>query len=409
MIIKRVAYCSPFLFEVIKEYFYTNTFMSIRLTLLAIGILLTCTGSLAQNSIWKKNMERTIHFKQTEVKRPDSLLNEMLIDAVLKEQVQAYLSYDAFFTSKLAATQLAYALTTKYDTITIIDPETHKDTIVVIARMYQPELTNKYKLHEEWTFDANKCKTTIHILGIAPALDIFREDGSYRATQPLFWLKYPDVSSLIAQYDNMHTQKFSNAVWFDYIKDTAAQSNVKLTGTYTTQTTRIVHILYPEDTIHYHLYDISPDTCYMESIIDLIKAGKINAYNDNTMKTQLSEEEVMKIFTGTIDTVMEIHPETNSDVVIRDVFNFCSITKFMLLEDWSFDAKKGETTIQINAIAPLHDTYYDDGSFKEISPVFWIKFDDFLKILPAYDTYHPTNTFAEKLWQSYFQTPEYVH
>ncbi len=41
----------------------------------------------------------------------------------------------------------------------------------------------------------------VRIIGLAPVKDIIGDDGVYRGSQAMFWLFYPDIRNLLAQYE----------------------------------------------------------------------------------------------------------------------------------------------------------------------------------------------------------------
>jgi hypothetical protein len=46
----------------------------------------------------------------------------------------------------------------------------------------------------------------VRIVGLAPVKDIIGDDGIYRGSQPMFWLYYPDIRGLLAQYEVFNPQ-----------------------------------------------------------------------------------------------------------------------------------------------------------------------------------------------------------
>ncbi len=46
----------------------------------------------------------------------------------------------------------------------------------------------------------------VRIVGIAPVIDIIGDDGVYRGSQAMFWLYYPDIRGLLAQYEVFNPQ-----------------------------------------------------------------------------------------------------------------------------------------------------------------------------------------------------------
>lgn len=61
---------------------------------------------------------------------------------------------------------------------------------VIFAELY-PDTTDRILILEEWDYDKGKGKMVVNILAIAPA---YIGDGKY---YPLFWNKYPHVTSIL--------------------------------------------------------------------------------------------------------------------------------------------------------------------------------------------------------------------
>jgi hypothetical protein len=41
----------------------------------------------------------------------------------------------------------------------------------------------------------------VRIVGLAPVKDVYGDGGEYRGKQAMFWLYYPDIRGLLAQYE----------------------------------------------------------------------------------------------------------------------------------------------------------------------------------------------------------------
>lgn len=371
-----------------------------------IALLLTIAcNAIAQPTIWKKDVGRAVSFIEAKIKEPKEMLAVEMLDAAANGRLQAYQNIDAYFTYPLTAAQVKDMMTGKMDTVTVIDPVTGKEAIVITDRIFQPEMIDKFKLHEEWMFNTIDFKTTIHIAGIAPALNITNEDGSYRATQPFLWYKYEDVANIIL---NHTSRSLADSIWKDYMQVSRSKNSV---GQYQSNICKIIETSEVEDTTVRHLRDISLDTTYIEMIRNKIMAGSIVAYRDSNLTNALSMEQVSKLFKYPADTIAIIDPVTHKEVFksIQREFDPYSIGKYKLREKWSFDVKNGTTTIIISAIGPVVNWEPNSKDANKYTPMFWIKFDDFITILPAYETYHPQNRLADKIWQSYFEEREYVY
>ena len=59
----------------------------------------------------------------------------------------------------------------------------------------------------------------VRIIGIAPVKDVVGDDGVYRGSQAMFWLYYPDIRNLLAQYEVYNPQNdISRQTWDEYFE-----------------------------------------------------------------------------------------------------------------------------------------------------------------------------------------------
>jgi hypothetical protein len=328
----------------------------------------------AQEHVWKRDVILRICLEDGAVsmtKKSDSSFLASLFNAVTKGNVPAYADgnyyTDTFFSQKLSSEYI----------------ESMKHLNIAEVR--------QYKIYEKWIFDPLTFKTEIHLSGIAPAIRTYNEDSSFRAMRPLFWCKFSDINNILKI--NVLTQ----------------QNNCILTGLLHDQMfdiPRIIEMGVPEDTVVYKLTDISPDTPITVSLVNKIRAKQIDVFDskDSMLAKKLTVNEFNKPFQWKYREGGNygIGPTEPDCIFYRNY-------SYKILEYKKYDLNTFVITITPLAIAPQLIQYCSPKIEKEPGNMFWIKFNDFKTILPKYEQYHPTNTFAQKLWQSYFQTPEYVH
>ncbi len=192
-------------------------------------LFMAVTAAFAQNNggaPWKKTVYRTIEFREQENKKKlplkdaatSSNLAEILYEAVMMGKLNAYWTYDNNLTHLLTSREVHALLGgDKPDTISVTDPVTKIETIKVITRDPNLESFQKFRVLEEWVFNAATGKTDIQILAIAPVKDIFGPDGMFRGVQPLFWIKYTEALPSIVKFDGFHpTGTIAMHIWDDY-------------------------------------------------------------------------------------------------------------------------------------------------------------------------------------------------
>lgn len=127
---------------------------------------------------------------------------EILIDAIKKGKIVAYGTFDDRFTTVLTKDALNEQIAGKVDTEIVIDPIDGSETMRVKVTDFKPETITKYRIKEDWIFDRNVGQMVVRIVGIAPVKDVYDQTtNEYRGSQAMFWLYYPDIRGLLANYE----------------------------------------------------------------------------------------------------------------------------------------------------------------------------------------------------------------
>jgi gliding motility associated protien GldN len=160
--------------------------------------------------LWKKRVWREIDSreKQNMVFRFPGDENsgggyfiEILLDALKKGKIKAFSNFDDRFTNVMTKEQVLEMTAGKLDSTMVEDPETGEMKLIINRREFNPETVTKYRIKEDWIFDRNIGKMVVLIVGMAPIVDLCGNDGTYRGPQAMFWLYYPEVRDLLAQYE----------------------------------------------------------------------------------------------------------------------------------------------------------------------------------------------------------------
>ena len=168
---------------------------------------------------------------------------------------------------------------------------------------------------------------------------------------------------------------------------------------------RVIDIAEKEDTTQ-HTKRTHTDSTLLELLMPAIKTGKLIAYSniDNNFATKLSQAHLAEMTSPKVDTMIIVDPVSGNELVktIHRDFNYDAIHKYRLLEDWTFDPQTGKTEIQITGIAPLKEIYGDDGIFRGVQAMFWVRYADVETILAGYDRAHPNSAFTTHIWADNF-------
>ncbi|MFB6455734.1 gliding motility protein GldN [Chitinophaga sp. Hz27] len=131
----------------------------------------------------------------------NQLFINILLTAIKNKEVEAFSPIDDRFTTLMPFTDIEKKLSGEERTVTSIDPVTGEEKQVTTRDDFDPTTIRQYKIKEVWVFDKEASQLKVRILGIAPLMTRLNDDGSYRASIPLFWVYYPDLRPVLAKYD----------------------------------------------------------------------------------------------------------------------------------------------------------------------------------------------------------------
>ena len=126
---------------------------------------------------------------------------EILMNAVKNGRIKAYSGLDDRFTTAMTRDAIMEQLAGKPDTNYVEDAVTGQTKMIITQRDFNPDAITKYRIKEDWIMDRNLGRMVVRIIGIAPYIDRVGPDGEYRGSQALFWLYYPEVREVNAQYE----------------------------------------------------------------------------------------------------------------------------------------------------------------------------------------------------------------
>jgi hypothetical protein len=194
--------------------------------LLFTGNILLAQKAYDNTTVWKKQVAREIIVKDTEDTKKhhlrdlgiDTTLLEMIVNAVKAGKLTAYSNFDYRFTTKLTMQQFNEMVTVKPDTVIVYDPIPEKGRALIVNHDdIDYDAIKKFRILEDWTFNITTGNTDIHIEGIAPIKEIYGENGDFRGTQAMFWLKYNEVVPILDRYAKTHPDKsLGFRIWNDY-------------------------------------------------------------------------------------------------------------------------------------------------------------------------------------------------
>jgi gliding motility associated protien GldN len=197
---------------------------------------LTWQGVREADIMWKKRVWREIDTREKQnmaFRFPGDdytgggYFIEIILDAVKKGKIKAYSNMDDRFTSALSKDQILELLIGKPDTTMVENPITGQMEMRISSREFNPDVVTKYRVKEDWVFDRNLGRMVVRIIGVAPIQDKYNDDGTFRASQAVFWLYYPEMRDMLAQYEVFNPENdVARMSWEEYFEGRYFSSRV---------------------------------------------------------------------------------------------------------------------------------------------------------------------------------------
>ncbi len=167
--------------------------------------------------MWEKRIWREVHLSErfnhhfAYVKKP---LISVLLEEAKAQNLILYSPLDDQFSTPMSVDEIG-EMWGSYDTITVFDPETYTDSLVVVYNELNPMDVQAYRIKEVWFFDSKRSRLDVRILGIAPIANRYDEEGRLIASMPLFWVYYPDARSTLIEHETYDPFNGSTALAWD--------------------------------------------------------------------------------------------------------------------------------------------------------------------------------------------------
>src|SRR5215204_542836 len=92
------------------------------------------------------------------------------------------------------------------------------------------------------------------------------------------------------------------------------------------------------------------------------------------------------------------------DTLITEIFNPDQVERYWIKEDVVFDKESSRMYTRILGIAPLKTVLNPDGSFRAVTPIFWVYYPDLRPMLAKYEVYNGKNYGARMSWEELFES-----
>ncbi|HXH19238.1 MAG TPA: gliding motility protein GldN [Chitinophagales bacterium] len=158
---------------------------------------------------WAKRIWRVIDTREKmnlSFKYQKQFLVNILRDHAIEGSITVYDPINDQFTKPLTPEEVAKIGVGEPDTIRVIDPVTLEEKVEVTKPEFDPQKVTKFRLKEDWVFDEETSTLVVRILGVAPVMEDYSSDGSYRGDKVLFWAYYPELRPVLAKYQVFNNQ-----------------------------------------------------------------------------------------------------------------------------------------------------------------------------------------------------------
>jgi len=146
-------------------------------------------------------------------------------------------------------------------------------------------------------------------------------------------------------------------------------------------------------------------TIIYQSVTSGYGTAPIPAYKSDSLAVPYTAEEVLDRGASTIIVAVPVdpaNPEITIDSPIKVIFPPKSITRYKILEDWIFDKQRSMFFCRIIAIAPLFRLKVAGQDLGE-QELFWVKWDDFKKILVNQEIFNRHNDAMRLSYFDFFE------
>lgn len=145
----------------------------------------------------------------------------------------------------------------------------------------------------------------------------------------------------------------------------------------------------------------APKQSFISVLLDIVdKHPDARIYMDDSFKDAKTKVDVERGL-GTADTIRVIDPETYEEkvTVVKNDFDWSTVTKFRIKEDWVFDKESSTMVVRILGIAPIREVIdKNTGDSRGTEAMFWMYYPDFRDYLIKYEVFSDENDAVRMTW-----------
>ncbi len=171
---------------------------------------------------WERRVWRVIDVREKvnlTFTYPENPFFKIINDSAIKGDISAYSTEDDKF-SKLLTKEEVATMGASVDTIVTFDPETYEEKRQIVRNEINWENVKQFRVKEVWFFDKESSTLQVRILGLAPLIDEYDDNGNFKYTRPMYWIYYPDCRTLLARHKvfNLSNNDASPITWEDLLE-----------------------------------------------------------------------------------------------------------------------------------------------------------------------------------------------
>lgn len=149
-------------------------------------------------------------------------------------------------------------------------------------------------------------------------------------------------------------------------------------------------------------------------LLNAIKREDITAFDgtEDRFTTPITYKQIAENLVGKPKTIQKpdlVQDPDGSKGIMKDTtiveeFDADLIERYWIKEDWIFDKESSRMHVRILGIAPLKTVLNSDGSFRDVTPIFWIYYPDLRPFLAKYEAYNGRNFGSRMSWEELFES-----
>jgi gliding motility associated protien GldN len=81
-----------------------------------------------------------------------------------------------------------------------IDPNSFEPIIIPVPKCIEAKDITKFRIMEDWYFDKNTSSMKVHIISIAPIMNVYSTENMYLGTTAMYWLNFDQLRNILIEY-----------------------------------------------------------------------------------------------------------------------------------------------------------------------------------------------------------------